>query len=254
MGRPAPSEKSMSSSTLRRVPGSGGNLAIDLAHELVQPLSSISNLVEVCCRQLRAGNADSERLLALLSEVASQSMRAADLVSHLRRFLRQSDKGRELVEATGLAENLPLLFRQELEREAIGLELFLATEPLAVFADPVQLEQALVNLVRNAIDSIVASGARERRVEVRVELAAEHAAFTVRDTGGGIAEADADRLFEAFYSTKPDGLGLGLSLCRSIVESHGGGIRIAPAEPGPGAVVRFEIPLAAPVHQKGGPQ
>ena len=221
-----------------------GELAAGLAHELNQPLSSISIVVEACAQHVRSGIHDPAQLLELLADAANESVRAAGIVAHLRSFV---DKGEPQFEPVDLGEvvgNVPHLLLRELERNRIVLRIEPAADQLPVQADRIQLEQVIVNLIQNAMDSIQEAGGTERRIELSVGAVDGMGEVRVRDTGTGVSEPAAERMFQAFYTTKAQGLGMGLALSRSILEAHRGRIWMeAPSDGGRGTVVCFSIPL-----------
>lgn len=221
-----------------------GELAAGLAHELNQPLSSISIVVETCAQHVRSGIHDPAKLLELLADAANESVRAAGIVAHLRSFVDKGEPQFEPVDLGEIVGNVPHLLLRELERNRIVLRIDLGTDRLPVQADRIQLEQVVVNLVQNAMDSIQEAGGAERRIELSVGAVDEMGEVRVRDTGTGVSEPAAERMFQAFYTTKAQGLGMGLALSRSILEAHRGRIWMkTPLDGGRGTVVRFSIPL-----------
>lgn len=221
-----------------------GELATGLAHELNQPLASISNLLEACAQYVRAGTADPEKLLELLADAASEAMRAADIIAHLRSFIR---KGKPEFESADLREvlgNVPHLLLHDLEIARTELRLELPPQPLPVSVDRIQIEQVLVNLIRNALDAIEGAGSEQRWIEVRAMADQGWAEVCVRDSGPGVAPEIADRMFKPFFTTKTTGLGMGLALSRSFLEAHHGRIKMEkPKDGGPGIVVCFAVRL-----------
>lgn len=221
-----------------------GELATGLAHELNQPLSSISNLTEACTRYVSGGTVDPAKLLELLTDIARESQRAAGIVSHLRSFVDKGEARLEAVDLVEIVDRVPYLLHRELEQARIELVSDLPGRRLAVSADPIQMEQVIVNLIQNAMDSIVEADGPERRIELTLHSVRGMAEVSVSDTGTGVSEAAAARMFTAFFTTKSQGLGMGLTLCRSILEAHRGRIWAeAPANGKPGAVVRLALPL-----------
>jgi len=228
-----------------------GELATGLAHELNQPLSSISNFAEACIQYVRAGKIDQAKLLELLTEIASEALRAAGIVAHLRGFI---DKGEVQVEEVDLVEvvrNVPHLLSREMERLRIDLRTAFPRRRLPVEADPIQIEQVIVNLLQNAMDSIEEADGPARRVELRVRAVGEAAEVRVRDTGTGVSGPSAERVFDAFFTTKTKGLGMGLALSRSILEAHRGRLWMeGPPDGGPGVVVCLSMPLQKPKRRR----
>ncbi|MBI5504170.1 MAG: PAS domain-containing protein [Deltaproteobacteria bacterium] len=228
-----------------------GELATGLAHELNQPLASISNVVEACAQYLRAGTVDPPKLLELLSQAATDSMRAAAVVARLRSCVDKGQTQREPVELGEIVGNLPRLLLWELDRQRIVLRVRLPAGRLHVDADRIQIEQVIVNLIQNAIDSIQEADGPQRLIELSVRSAHGMGEVSVRDTGTGVSEPAAERMFEAFFTTRTRGLGIGLALSRSILEAHRGRIWMeAPPGGGPGTVVRFSIPTKSPQRRR----
>jgi two-component system sensor histidine kinase TtrS len=221
-----------------------GELATGLAHELNQPLSSISNLVEASARHVRAGTVDPTKLLDLLSEVASEAVRAAGVVAHLRSFVDKGLPQFEPVDLSEIVNHVPQLLLRELDRNGVDLRIDVPTGELPVHADRIQIEQVIVNLLQNAMESIQEVEHPQRRIEMSARSVKGMGEVSVRDTGVGVSKLAAERMFEAFFTTKTEGLGMGLALSRSILEAHRGRIWMeTPTDGGPGTVVRFSIPL-----------
>lgn len=215
-----------------------GQLATGLAHELNQPLAAVCLQAELAERQAVEGSPPTE-LLPVLREITEQGRRAADIVRSLRRMLRREEPAPVPVDMGDVVRAVARLIDAPARRASVDLRLDLAAVS-AVSGDRVQLEQVVYNLLQNAVDA-VAAAAGPRVVTVSAAPVARYVVVTVRDTGPGFAPADEPRLFERFFTTKPDGMGMGLAISRSIVEAHGGSIRAGRA-PGGGAEFAFSIP------------
>ena len=219
-----------------------GTMASTLAHELNQPLTAIANYLETT-RDMLAG-AQSPELTTIrdaLDLAARQSLRAGDIVRRLREFVARGEVGRApealdalVTEAAGLG----LIGARE---AGVSVSMALDPEPHLVRVDRVQIEQVLVNLIRNALQAMHDCPTRELTISTARE-AAGCVQVTVADSGAGIGADMADRLFQAFATTKDDGMGLGLSICRTIVEAHGGRIWATPSPAG-GAAFHFTLEL-----------
>lgn len=222
-----------------------GELAAELAHGINQPLAAIANDVEACAQYVRAGKATSRKLLELLEHAAAEALAAGAIVHHLWEFVQRRGVQVELTNLNGLVRKVARLLEREIVRREITLRLDLAPRPIPVRADRIEIEQVLVNLIQNAIDAVCEAGSERKEIHVQTRKTEDAMAeVTVRDFGAGFSHAAAERLFEAFFTTKAQGLGMGLSISRSIVEAHHGRIRVDPREgEARGATVRFALPL-----------
>jgi two-component system sensor kinase FixL len=222
-----------------------GTLASALAHELNQPLTAIANYCEAARDILSARSDDDEDLAMVreaLDEAAQQSVRAGQIVRRLRDFITYGQSERKV-------EQLPRLIA---EANALGLvgtrehgiEVDVELDPLAdrVLVDRIQIQQVLLNLIRNAIEAMLGSRVRQLKIVTRV-INGEDVEISVCDTGRGIDPHIAEQLFQPFVTSKNDGMGIGLSICRTIVEAHGGRIWNE-AGKGGGTTFSFTIPLA----------
>jgi C4-dicarboxylate-specific signal transduction histidine kinase len=166
---------------------------------------------------------------------------AADIVRHAREFMQKGEAEHTQVDINGAAEAIVGLMRVEAERHAIDIDMTLEPGLPVVSGNLIQIEQVILNFMRNAVDAIEASQREERQILVKTQRKADVVALTVLDTGDGIAPDAMPRLFDAFYTTKAEGMGIGLSISRSIIEAHEGRIFAAPATFG-GASFSFELP------------
>jgi two-component system sensor kinase FixL len=218
-----------------------GAMASAMAHELNQPLSAISNYLEAAARHLeRAPSGAAAETLFAIEAASGCAIRAGDIIRRLRAMLVHGDAQRRpaavaemIAEARALATvghgDAPIDYRQSVPPS------------LAVLADPIQIQQVLLNLMRNAIESMEAAEAARLTVSARRKR--DMVEIVVRDTGPGIDPAVRDQLFEPFASTKEEGMGIGLSISRTIVEAHGGRIW-AEAGEGEGAAFHLTLPRA----------
>jgi C4-dicarboxylate-specific signal transduction histidine kinase len=227
---------------LSRVSELGQNVSA-LAHEVSQPLTAISNYAAAC---MQLAETAPERLKPLLQRLSEQTTRATEIVRNLRDFVAQHEPEKRVV---GVYELLQRAVRLALagEREPTPLiEIQCNPAAASAFIDRVQIEQVVFNLVRNAVEAV--AECPRRILTLATDLAPDDMIeVSVADTGPGLAREIRSRLFEPFVTTKPAGLGVGLSICRVIVEAHGGKLR-ADANPGGGTVFRFTIPRSpAPI-------
>jgi signal transduction histidine kinase len=223
-----------------------GKLAASLAHELSQPLSAVANLVEACSIHLRTGGATSEELLDLTRQASSQSQRASRIVAHISRLLHDGERRLERCELRTLVRTATELMRPTLREQGIELQLVLGQVPLWGTLCSVEIEQVVVNLLQNAIDAILEGGGDRRQIRVEASPTVdERATVSVSDTGRGIAGEVAERVFEPFFTTRPEGFGMGMAICRTILHAHGGRLWIDRKSDLGATRVCFSLPLAS---------
>ena len=217
-----------------------GELTATLTHELGQPLTAISATAEASRIMLAAG-AEQGEIDSALSEIAQQGQRAAQVVRGLRAFLRRDVTQREILDVNAEITEVVRLARSTLDAARVTLALDLAEGAVVAAGDRIPLQQVILNLVMNAVEAIRTANPPARIVRIRsTRLANGGARVTVADSGPGIPPADRARIFDRFHSTKPSGMGIGLSICRSIVEAHGGRVQVKNL-PGAGAVFSFTV-------------
>ena len=218
-----------------------GQMAGSLAHELNQPLAAATNFVNAARRLLASGErAKVNTAQEVMAEAAAEVLRAGQIIRRLRDFVALGKTDRQPENLIALIEESSALALTG--AGAAGVQAFFRFDPKAVrvFANRIEIQQVLVNLIRNALDAMAVCARRE--LEVRTTLLDEETIeIAVADSGPGISRDVRHRLFEPFVSTKANGMGLGLSICRSIIEAHGGRLRSEP-NPGGGAIFRFTLP------------
>ena len=209
-----------------------GTMASTLAHELNQPLTAIATYGEAAGELVkRDGELDRETLHEIITDMAAQALRAGGIVRRLREFVARGEVNKTIEDLPKLISEAGALALVGSREKGIVTQFDYDPDASPVLADRVQIQQVLINLMRNAIEAM--EGCPVRRLSVRTALAdPETVQVSVADTGPGVSPQIAERLFEAFASTKSNGMGLGLSICRTIVEAHGGRIRAQPAQGG----------------------
>lgn len=216
-----------------------GTLASTIAHELNQPLMAISNIVQTSADILRRGEPAARSVLAeALNEAARETLRAGDILRRLRGFLSRGDLEKTLEDPCGLVEDAICFEAARARFRNIACEVDCPLGTPRILVDRVQIQQVILNLVKNAIQSVGKDG----KLTVRVEAEPGAVRFTISDSGPGVPPERVARLFKPFSTTKNDGMGLGLPICRSIVEAHGGTIRYEPSKTG-GAAFTFALPI-----------
>ena len=232
-----------------------GEMASTVAHELNQPLTAITNYCNGMLSRLRAGSISQEDLGTALAKTARQAERAGQIIHRIRAFVKKSEPQRQPTDVRTVVEEAVDLAGIELRRRNVAIRTYLAQRLPMVMMDPILIEQVLLNLLKNAAEAIDSAQlpAPRRHVELRVvprqsPEEGEVIEFSVTDAGPGLKQEVVGRLYEAFFSTKAEGLGIGLNLCRSIVESHQGRMRAQNLYNGSsvaGCTFSFTLPLVS---------
>jgi PAS domain S-box-containing protein len=220
-----------------------GELAVSIAHEVNQPLMAVVTNAGACLRWLNGDRPDLAMARQAAERIVRDGHRAGDIITSLRNLARKSAPR---LDPVCLDQVIPVvldLLQSEFRRHGVVAKAELGDFSIAIRGDSTQLQQVVLNLVMNAVEAMASTAASARRLTVRAEVRDGDALVTVADTGPGLGTEDPDRLFEAFFSTKTEGIGMGLSICRSIIEAHGG--RIWASNNGArGGVFSFTLPLA----------
>ncbi|MDM0001661.1 ATP-binding protein [Variovorax sp. J22P240] len=225
-----------------------GEMSVALAHEITQPLGAIENYALAARRRAAEAVPDMSRLVDLLDKVIGQATRAGDVVTRMRGMVQRHELEPKLIDIERAVAECVGMVKMDCELRDIHIRLAPEDSFPAVVVDEIHLQQVILNLLRNAMQAIEGAppgGAREITVTLRVKDH-EEVVVEVSDRGTGIAEGDLERIFESFYSTKSDGLGVGLAICRKLIEAHGGKLWASHRDGG-GAIFSFTLPTATSV-------
>jgi C4-dicarboxylate-specific signal transduction histidine kinase len=228
-----------------------GEMVAELAHELNQPLSAICSHAQACARLLKSSDAiQVEELTSSLNQVNEQGTRAAEIIRRLRRFVTKAKPSGGAVDVNAMIHDVAELMSID-ARQAGAEVVFELTQPLPfVVGDRIQIEQVLVNLMRNGFESLRESTRDPRRLTVCTSMAEGNSiAVDVCDNGGGLTPDVAEHLFERFFTTKPHGMGMGLSVSKAIIENHGG--RLWATAASNGVAFHFTLPIETGEHNRG---
>ena len=219
-----------------------GELAASIAHEIRQPLAAVVNNANAGLRWLDNQPPNLEQVRAALKRIVRDSERGGDVIGSIQGMLKKGEEERARLDINDLIREVMRLVQGELKNRGVSSRAELANDLPRVLADRIQLRQVILNLIMNAIEAMVSVSDRARVLRVRSENHGDDGVLVaVEDSGSGIAPKDMDRIFETFFTTKSEGMGMGLSICRSIVESHGGRISASRANPR-GSVFQIILP------------
>ena len=221
-----------------------GELAASIAHEVNQPLTAVTNNANACLRLLARRNLDPEVLRCALEEIVADGTRASAVIARIRAFIKKAPAERKELDINDVIQEVLALARRELSENRVLLELQLTKALPLVLVDRVQLQQVLLNLVMNGIEAMTAVTDRRRMLWVQSQVGeAGDVLVAVLDSGTGVG-SESDRVFTPFFTTKANGMGMGLPISRSLIEGHGGRLWSSPNSPH-GAIFSFTLPAAA---------
>ena len=219
-----------------------GELTASLAHELNQPLTAIASNAAAGRRLLAQGPPEAKMFEELLADVAADARRAGDIIHGIHHFVRKSEGIRRPVNLNEIVRDVLRLLHSDLLGRGTAVETEFAPSLPAVEAEPVQLQQVLLNLLMNSLEAMQSTPTAKRRVIISTKCEANSSVLvSVRDFGGGLPKENLDKVFTHFYSTKPNGMGMGLTIVRSIVEAHGG--KLTAESMDEGARFFFSLPV-----------
>jgi PAS domain S-box-containing protein len=230
-----------------------GEMASSVAHELNQPLTAITNYCNGMVSRVRGDTIVKDDLIAALQKTARQAERAGQIIHRIRAFVKRSEPQRQPAEAREIIDDAVELAGIELRRRNVAIHTYVAQRLPALMVDPILIEQVVLNLLKNAAEAIDTAQLPTARRHIELRVVPRHTPeeggvieFSVTDMGPGLRDEVISRLYEAFFSTKPEGLGIGLSLCRTIIESHRGRMRAQNLYNGPlvtGCRFSFTLPV-----------
>src|SRR5579871_6079443 len=218
-----------------------GEMASSLAHELNQPLSAITSYLRGAATLLKAGEIDKDRIREAMDRSATQALRAGDIIKRLREFVAKGETEHTIENPAILLEEAAALALVGAREQGVRVSLRCDHDLPDILVDKVQIQQVALNLIRNAVEAMESTVRRELTIGARRD--GEFAFFSISDTGAGISPEIAQHLFQPFITSKANGMGVGLSICRTIIEAHGGHISARPNEGG-GTVFEFTLPFA----------
>jgi PAS domain S-box-containing protein len=220
-----------------------GQLSASIAHEINQPIAAVMANASAGLRWLGARSPELEQVRQALARIVRDGNRAGEVIARVRALVKKAPPRRDSSDINEAIREVISLTQAEMQRNRVGLQTGLADGLPLVPGDRVQLQQVIVNLIVNAVEAMSGAGNGPRELTIASGAVDSNDVFVeVQDTGPGLDPANLDRLFQSFYTTKPDGMGMGLAISRSIVEAHGGCLSAAPNKPR-GAVFRLTLPV-----------
>ncbi len=221
-----------------------GEMAAGLAHELNQPLAAIVSYTQGCVRRIASNNSDPSELLGAMKQVTLQAQRAGEIIKHLRSFVSKGELQRTTVQANTMVREVLSMAKIDVRRHQVTVRLRLIDNLPTLHVDMIQIEQVILNLVRNGMEAMNATDPEERELSMRTFLNDKgDVQFSTSDAGEGISDdLDPDKVFDAFFTTKKEGMGMGLAISRSIIEAHGGRLW-AERNPDRGTTFHFTLPV-----------
>ena len=220
-----------------------GEMASSLAHELNQPLSAIANYCAGCVKRMQSGNYQFDDLLAAMQKASDQAERAGKIIRRMRDMVKKSDPNRQPVHLAELVDEARAFADIEAQRTSTQLLVDIPENLPKIVVDRIMIEQVLLNLVKNGIEAMHGIPIERRHLTLQARQIDERLVeVTVTDQGHGIDDADIEKIFAPFYTTKSEGMGIGLAICRSIIEFHQGRLWVEPRREG-GTVFRFTVPI-----------
>jgi two-component system sensor kinase FixL len=220
-----------------------GELTAGIAHEINQPLTAIAAYADAGQKLIeRSSDTPHQDINSIYERIGEQSRRAAEVVQRLRKLVRSGTVSKARHDINQIIRHTLLLFEFEINKSNTEL-LFHPLESLkTLYVDEIHIQQIMVNLVKNSLDAISQAGREDGRIEIRVSKVAADALISVSDNGPGVPDSDRKHLFESFFTTKPGGVGLGLSICKTIATAHGGNLKYSKPEEG-GSCFTLSLPL-----------
>ncbi|MCX7172466.1 MAG: ATP-binding protein [Proteobacteria bacterium] len=225
-----------------------GEMASSLAHELNQPLAAISSYSTGCLNRIEQADMQQAELVDALQKICRQAQRAGAVIRRIYEFVRRSEPRQASCDLGEIIIDAAALFEGEARKRGVDIRLDVEAHLPQIMGDRVLLEQVLVNLIKNGIESMPGILEEFRVLHIMANTSGEnsdqHLRVAISDRGSGIADNDASKIFLPFFTTKPEGMGMGLNICRSVIESHHGRLWYEP-NPGGGSIFKLTLPLRA---------
>jgi len=222
-----------------------GEMAASLAHELNQPLTAIATYTQACQRLIESGQSDDDEILTTLKKCNSQAQRAGEVIRRLRQFVKKRELGRQAVSCDDIIHDIAALAEVDARDNGIPLTIDVAEGLPKIMVDAVQIQQVILNLIRNGIDAMMNMDNYDEGISVSIsKFENDQVKIVVTDHGSGITKEAEKKIFQPFFTTKSSGMGLGLAICRSIIESHGGVLSFA-KNPSGGTTFYFTLPVTS---------
>jgi PAS domain S-box-containing protein len=222
-----------------------GQLSASIAHEVNQPITGVATNAHTALLHLRSEVPDLERIRKALTRIARDCGRASDVLGRIRALVRKTPPQKDLVRINDAIDDVVALTHAEIVKARITCRTQLSPELPVIALDRVQLQQVILNLIMNAVEAMNHIEEKDREIVISTSSDAESVRVSVRDSGPGVEDANRERIFDPFYTTKTSGLGMGLSICGSIIEAHGGRLFVSNAVPR-GAFFEFALPVEPP--------
>jgi signal transduction histidine kinase len=221
-----------------------GELVASIAHEINQPLAGVTANGNACLRWLNRDVPDLDAARDAVARIVRDAHRAGEVIQGVRALTKKSGPQLTPLDINGAIREVLALARSDLQQHGVVLQTDLSADARPAFGDRVQLQQVLLNLIMNGMEAMSEITDRPKVLAITSELVEPGGALVaVEDTGTGLDPANADRIFDPFFTTKPSGMGMGLSICRSIIDAHGGRLWVSPRVPC-GTSFRFTVPTA----------
>lgn len=223
-----------------------GEMASGIAHEVNQPLAAISSYTQVSLNLINVENPDLVKLSEVIYKTQQQALRASQIIKRMREFAKSHSKQCSVVNVNTLIYDAVNLYHAELEQNNIQLSFELENNLPPVYVDHIHIEQVILNLIRNSVNALqVLPAERQRQLALQSQLTQNNTIqISVKDNGEGIEKGQQHKIFMPFFTTKSDGMGIGLSICRSLVEAHEGTLHFN-SQPGKGTAFYFTLPVMA---------
>jgi C4-dicarboxylate-specific signal transduction histidine kinase len=220
-----------------------GEMASSLAHELNQPLSAIANYCAGCVKRMQSGNFQLEDLLAAMQKASDQAERAGKIIRRMRDMVKKSDPNRQPVALGELVDEARAFADIEAQRSSTQLQVDIPENLPKIVVDRIMIEQVLHNLIKNGIEAMHGTPIERRKLSIEARQVDDRLVeVSITDQGHGIREGDDEKIFAPFFTTKSEGMGIGLAICRSIIEFHQGRLWVEARREG-GSVFRFTVPI-----------